>query len=83
MAEFTFDPIDHIRKVYLEAYKNIELIINNCKLESIPDDPEDEEKEPAFPPPEKVNELHREYNFPLEVTLLLCHPQKSTDAQYS
>jgi len=78
MTEFTFDPVDHIRKVYMEAYKNIELIINNCKLESIPDDPEDEEKEPEFPPTAKVNYLQREYNFPLEVNLLLCHPQKSS-----
>lgn len=79
MNGMSIDPIDRIRKAYLEAYKKIEIIIHNSTLEIIPDDPEDEEddKESGFPPTEKVNELQQEYNFPLEVRLLFTHPQKS------
>lgn len=77
MTEMSFDPVDCIRKVYMEASENIKIIINNSSLDSILDDPEDEEKEPEFPPSEKVNDLQKEYNFPLEISLLFCHPQKS------
>jgi len=73
MADLTIDPVDRIRKIYSEAYRNIESIINHATLQNFSDDGE----EPEFMPQEKVDELEKEYGFPLEIKLLLNHPQNS------
>lgn len=76
MANIQFDlndPIDKIRKMYYDAFKNITPIINNSTFRNFSDDGE----EPEFSPIEKANELHETYNLPLEIKILLSYPQTS------